>query len=122
MEIMNEEKMYPRGRAIAGNVGEASCKEGTQTNTKRYIDPSKQVCVKPIANKMGSASGHRAHQRVSLYTRLDNLKTVFTVAHDFPCLTQSPQLERVDARDRRTTSASIVLCPSGFYHEIRKDE
>lgn len=43
MDIMNEENMYPRGRATVGKEGEASCNDGTQTNTKRYIEPSKHV-------------------------------------------------------------------------------
>lgn len=47
---------------------------------------------------------------------------ILTVAHDFPRLTQPPQLQRVNARDRRTSSASMVLCPIGFDHVICKDE
>lgn len=56
MEIMNEEKMYPRGRATVGKETDTSCNDGTQTNTKRYIEPSKHVWVKPIANKIGSTN------------------------------------------------------------------
>jgi len=114
MEIMNEEKIYPSGSATVGKEAEASCNDGTQTNTNRYIEPSKHVWVKPITNKMGSAN---ICQCICW-----PLETTFTVAHDSPCLGQPPQLERVDARNCRTASASIVLGPLGLDHEICKDK
>jgi hypothetical protein len=39
IEIIKAEKMYPNGK----DLPPASCSEGTHRNTKRYIDPSKQV-------------------------------------------------------------------------------
>ena len=40
IESMKAENMIPSGRVA---VCAASCNVGTQTKTKRYIDPSKQV-------------------------------------------------------------------------------
>jgi|SRR5882762_1534820 hypothetical protein len=71
MLIMKEEKMYPRGSGVVGNVLEVSCKEGTQMNTlryscrdltsvrilwtyNRYIEPSKQVWARPRTSRRGS--------------------------------------------------------------------
>lgn len=54
MEIMNEEKMNPRGSAVEGYAGETSCSDGTHMKTNRYIDPSKHVCMVPIASSKGS--------------------------------------------------------------------
>lgn len=56
IETIKDEKMYPSGRGTEGEVSESSCNDGTQTKTKRYIEPSKHVCVRPIANKMGSVN------------------------------------------------------------------
>ena len=66
MQIMKEEKINPRGSATVGKEGEASCNDGTQTNTKRYIEPSKHVWVKPITNKIGSTMS--SPQTLSVYT------------------------------------------------------
>ena len=49
---MNEEKIYPSGSDSP--VGETSWREGTHAKTKRYMDPSKQVWVKPKESKVKS--------------------------------------------------------------------
>ena len=49
MDIMKQEKMYPRGRGVVRGpaLGRDSWRNGTQRKTKMYRDPSKTVCVKP---------------------------------------------------------------------------
>jgi hypothetical protein len=63
---MNEEKMYPSGSVVGGSVGEPSCREGTQMKTKRYIEPSKHVCVRPRTRSSGSEKEYKsAYNRIS---------------------------------------------------------
>ena len=56
IETMKAENMIPNGRVV---VLAASCNVGTQTKTKRYIEPSKQVCVSPKTSRRGSREGQR---------------------------------------------------------------
>jgi hypothetical protein len=51
IETMKAEKMYPNGR---DRSIDDSCNVGTQMKTKRYMEPSKIVCVKPRTRRMGS--------------------------------------------------------------------
>jgi hypothetical protein len=52
MEIMNEEKMYPRGKRVEGPWD--SWRDGTHRKTNRYMEPSKHVCVSPSTRRRGS--------------------------------------------------------------------
>jgi hypothetical protein len=52
MEIMNEEKMYPKGKGVDDSWD--SWRDGTHRKTNKYIDPSKQVCVSPSTRRRGS--------------------------------------------------------------------
>jgi hypothetical protein len=71
MLIMKDEKMYPRGSGVVGYILEASWRKGTQRKTllysfksliytrtlrthNRYIEPSKQVWVRPSTRRRGS--------------------------------------------------------------------
>ena len=53
MAIMKLEKIYPRGRVDEAAL---SWSDGTQRNTKRYMDPSKHVWVKPSTRRFGSVN------------------------------------------------------------------
>jgi hypothetical protein len=75
MEIMNEEKMYPRGKGIRGNDFWLSWRDGTHRKTNRYIDPSKHVCVRPRTRRRGSVTKTKSGREnekitVAIYTYL----------------------------------------------------
>jgi hypothetical protein len=66
IETMKAEKMYPNGRD--GSMDD-SCNVGTQMKTKRYIEPSKIVCVKPRTRRMGSITGVSLNEWVKQVVR-----------------------------------------------------
>ena len=111
MEIMNEEKMYPRGKGVIGNDWWHSWRDGTHRKTNRYIDPSKHVCVSPRTRRKGSIQNQKKRQSAErrIETTVGDDAYIYTFTDDIPSSSQTIDLKKVVIR--YSASTTVILRP-----------
>lgn len=101
MDIMNDEKMYPRGNGMDPGSWH-SWRDGTHRKTNKYMDPSKHVCVRPSTSKRGSEQ-----QSLRYQTIYDLVCQKHTLTDDIPGLAQTTDLQNVVVG--YSTSSTVIF-------------